>query len=146
MLARGRSVGRGSGLLHLRAVHRRRPPRQNRLPRGQVWTLDVDQAQHAAVSLLADPEPSIAVFQTGFRGLAREVLNHPTIRALFSAERTSALGSVVADAGLGAGTLSADHQRSLTEAVTLGEAELRRLLRDDQTAPGNPPIEVPQPT
>ncbi|MFE1131633.1 hypothetical protein ACFW32_01085 [Streptomyces mutabilis] len=115
-------------------------------PGGQVWTLDVDQAQHAAVSLLADPEPSIAVFQTGFRGLAREVLNHPTIRALFSAERTSALGSVVADAGLGAGTLSADHQRSLTEAVTLGEAELRRLLRDDQTAPGNPPIEVPQPT
>ncbi|WP_030862005.1 hypothetical protein [Streptomyces sp. NRRL S-37] len=135
---------------------------------------DVDQAQHAAVSLLADPEPSIAVFQTrtGLAALeldangphtnallsaltdvarldayaAREVLDHPTIRALLSAERTSALGSVVADAGLGAGTLPADHQRSLTEAVTLGEAELRRLLQDDQAAPGNPPMEVPQPT
>jgi len=74
------------------------------------------------------------------------VLDHPTTRALLSAERTSALGSVVAHAGLGAGALPADHQRSLTEAVALGEAELRRLLRADQGTPDNPPMEVPQPT
>lgn len=115
---------------------------------------DVDQAQQAAASLLADPEASVAVFQTrtGLAALdldahaACEVLNHPTARALLSAERASALGSVVADAGLGAGTLPADHKRSLTESVALGEAELRRLVRGDQAAPGNPPMEVQQPT
>ncbi|MFD7065196.1 hypothetical protein [Streptomyces sp. NPDC059906] len=118
---------------------------------------DLDQAHHAAASLVADPEPSLAVFQTrtGLAALeldatgphtnsllcaltdvarldayaAREVLDHPTARALLSTERTSAPGSVIAHAGLGAGTLSADHQRSLTDSVALGGAELRRLLR-----------------
>jgi hypothetical protein len=135
---------------------------------------DLDQAHRAAVSLLADPDPSFAVFQTrtGLAALeldadgphtnslfsaltdvarldayaAREVLDHPTTRALLSPERTSALGSVVAHAGLGAGHLPAAYQQSLTKSVALGEAELRRLLRDGQAAPGNPPMEVPQPT
>ncbi|MFD6437219.1 hypothetical protein ACFWFC_31310, partial [Streptomyces venezuelae] len=134
----------------------------------------LDRAQRAVAALLADPEPSIAVFQTraGLAALdldaegphtdsllstlvkvarldgyaAREVLDHPTTRALLSAARASALGQVVADAGLGTGTLPADHQRSLTESVALGEAELRRLLQDLQAVLGNPPMEVPQPT
>ncbi|MGW2924477.1 hypothetical protein ACWC8S_06075 [Streptomyces fungicidicus] len=117
---------------------------------------DLDQAQHAAASLLADPEPSIAVFQTR-AGLAAvelntngphtnslvpalaevarldayaacEVLGHPAAQAFLDTERASSLSSVVADAGLGAGALPTDHQRSLSESVALGEAELRRLL------------------
>lgn len=128
---------------------------------------DLDRAQHAAASLLADPEPSIAVFQTraGLAALelntngphtnslvpaladvarldayaACEVLGHPAARAILDTERASSLGSVVASAGLGAGTLPADGQRSLSQSVALGEAELRRLLCDDKAAPGNPP-------
>ncbi len=135
---------------------------------------DLDRAQRGAVALLADPDPSTVVFQTraGLAALeldaigpqssalledlaevarldayaAREVLDHPATRATLSAERASALGSVVGTAGLGAGILPADHQRSLSESVTLGEAELRRLLRDIKAAPGNPLKEVPQPT
>ncbi|MER5996257.1 hypothetical protein [Streptomyces viridosporus] len=118
---------------------------------------DLNQAQHAAASLLADPEPSIAVFQTR-AGLATlefntngphtsslvptlakvarldayaacEVLGHPAARAFLDTEQASSLGSVVANAGLGTGALPADHQRSLSESVALGKAELRRLLR-----------------
>ncbi|MFF9221961.1 hypothetical protein [Streptomyces viridosporus] len=118
---------------------------------------DLNQAQHAAASLLADPEPSIAVFQTraGLAALefdtngphtgslvpalakvarldayaACEVLGHPAARAFLDTEQAPSLGSAVVSAGLGAGALPADHQRSLSESVALGEAELRRLLR-----------------
>ncbi|MFJ2812142.1 hypothetical protein [Streptomyces sp. NPDC087294] len=134
---------------------------------------DVNRAQRAAASLLADPKPSTALFQTraGLAALnlandpqsstllealtevarldayaAREVLDDPPARAILSAKRASSLGSVVEVAGLGAGTLPADHQRSLSESVALGEAELKRLLHDDKAAPGNPLEEVPQPT
>lgn len=134
----------------------------------------LDQAQRAVASLLADPVPSFAVFQTraGLAALdldvsgprtsslasalaeaacldayaAREVLSHPAARAILGTERASALGSVVANAGLGAGALPADHHRALSESVALGEAELRRLLQDETAAPRNPPKEVPQPT
>lgn len=140
----------------------------------QLPQADLDQAQHAVASLLVDPEPSIAVFQTraGLTALeldasgthtnslvaalaeaacldayaACEVLGHPAARAILGTERASSLGSVVANAGLGAGTLPADHQRSLSESVALGEAELRRLLPTTRRPPGNPLNEVPQPT
>ncbi|WP_435608515.1 hypothetical protein [Streptomyces sp. C10-9-1] len=145
-----------------------------RLAAAALPQADLDQAQHAVASLLADPEPSTAVFQTraGLATLdlddsgphtgslasalaeaarldayaAREVLGHPVARAVLGTERASSLGSVVANAGLGAGALPAAHQRALSESVALGEAELRRLLRDGQAAPRNPPEEVPQPT
>ncbi|WP_447035455.1 hypothetical protein [Streptomyces sp. DSM 118878] len=135
---------------------------------------DLDRAQRAARALLADADPSTAVFQTraGLAALdlgahgpytdtlcetltdvarldayaAREVLDHLPTRAALSADRASALSSVIRAAGLGAGALPADHQRSLTEAVALGEDWLRRLLRVDKAAAGNPPKEVAQPT
>jgi hypothetical protein len=75
---------------------------------------------------------------------AREVLDAPSTRAILSAKRASSLSSVVRAAGLGAGALPADHQRSLSESVALGEAQLTRLLHDDKVAPGNPLKEVPQ--
>ncbi|WP_143626208.1 hypothetical protein [Streptomyces viridosporus] len=102
---------------------------------------------------MTDPEPSIAVFQTraGPAALefdtngphtsslvpalakvvrldayaACEVLGHPAARAFLDTEQASSLGSVVANAGLGAGALPADHQRSLSESVAFGQAELR---------------------
>ncbi|WP_435058135.1 hypothetical protein [Streptomyces sp. bgisy060] len=135
---------------------------------------DLDQARRAVASLLADPEPSTAVFQTraGLAALdldangphpstltsalaeaagldayaACEALAHPVARAFLGTEQAASLSAVVTNAGLGAGTLPADHQRALSESVALGEAELRRLLRDDQATPRNPPEEVPQPT
>ncbi|MER5795151.1 hypothetical protein [Streptomyces sp. NPDC001980] len=144
-------------------------PAEARLPRA-----DLNRAQRAAASLLADPEPSTAVFQTraGLAALelnangpqsrallealvavarldayaAREVLDDPSARAILSAKRASSLCSVVGAAGLGAGTLPADHQRSLSESVALGEAELKRLLHDDKAAPGSSLKEVPQTT
>ncbi|MDT0616110.1 hypothetical protein RM812_39060, partial [Streptomyces sp. DSM 40712] len=159
-------VDAGELRLHV-AAHRR--PAAAPLPRA-----DLDQAKHAAASLLAAPEPSIAAFQTraGLAALeldtngphthslvpaltevarldayaACDVLGHPAARAILDTERASSLGSAVAHAGLGADALPADHQRSLSESVAHGEAELRRLLRDDKAAPGNPPKEVPQPT
>lgn len=139
----------------------------------QLPRTDLDQAQQAAAVLLADPEPSTAVFQTraGLAALeldasgrqprallesladaahldayaAREVLHHPSARAILSAERASALGSVVGIAGLGASALPAGHQRALSDSVTLGEAELKRLLRDQDATQGNPVEEIPQP-
>ncbi|MFJ3931613.1 hypothetical protein [Streptomyces sp. NPDC090029] len=130
-----------------------------RLAAAALPQADRDQAQHAVVSLLADPEPSIAVFQTraGLAALdlddsgphtdslasalaeaarldayaAREVLGHPAARAILSTERASSLDSVVANAGLGASILPDHHHRALSEAVARGEAELRRLLRAD---------------
>ncbi|MFI0721895.1 hypothetical protein [Streptomyces sp. NPDC021224] len=127
---------------------------------------DLDQAQHATVVLLADPEPSTAVFQTraGLTALeldasgrqssallealadvarldayaSREVLHHPPSRAVLSAERVSALGSVVEAAGLDASGMRAGHQRALSEAVALGEAELKRLLRGHDAARTTP--------
>jgi hypothetical protein len=124
--------------------------------------------------LLTPPDPSTAVFQTrtGLTALeldpdgpyastlpetvaevaqldayaAREVLHHPAARAALSGERADALSAVITAAGLGAGTLPADYQQSLSQAVALGETELRRLLRDEKAVPGNPPEELPQPT
>jgi hypothetical protein len=52
---------------------------------------------------------------------------------------------VITAAGLGAGALPADCQQSLSKAVTLGETELRRLLRDETAVPGNPPEEFRNP-
>ncbi|MGQ4436770.1 hypothetical protein, partial [Streptomyces sp. SAS_260] len=142
-------------------------PAEARLPKD-----DLNRAQRAAASLLADPEPSTAVFQTraGLAALeldangpqsnalleslteaahldayaAREVLDDPSARAILGAERACSLRSVVGTAGLGDGTLPVDHQRSLSESVALGEAELRRLLHSGTAAPGDPLEEVPQ--
>ncbi|MFD4123849.1 hypothetical protein ACFXKK_03010 [Streptomyces globisporus] len=118
---------------------------------------DLDQTQRAVASLLADPDPSYALFQTraGLAALdlgtsgphtssltsalaetasldayaAREALDHPAAREVFGTARTSALSSVITNAGLGVGTLPANHLRALSESVSHGEAELRRLLR-----------------
>ncbi|CAM5511325.1 hypothetical protein SANTM175S_06066 [Streptomyces antimycoticus] len=40
----------------------------------------------------------------------------------------------------------ADYRQSLSKAVTLGETELKRLLRDDKAAQGKLSKELPQPT
>ncbi|ASQ93236.1 hypothetical protein [Streptomyces sp. 11-1-2] len=77
---------------------------------------------------------------------AREVLPPPAARAALSAERADALSTAITAARLGAGTLPPDYRQSPSRAVTLGETELRRLLRDDKAVPGNPPEELPQPT
>lgn len=133
-----------------------------RPPQAPLSHAELDQARRAAAALLTDPEPSTAVFQTraGLAALelgssrcrpralgealadaarldahaAREVLNHPHARALLSAEQAGTLGSVVEAAGLGAGTLSARHRQALSESVVLGEAALKRLLRDHDEA------------
>ncbi|MCK7621634.1 hypothetical protein MUU72_00540 [Streptomyces sp. RS10V-4] len=144
------------------------------LARTGRWTEAAEtMAQRAVASLLAEPELSFAVFQTRAGLAAREldadgphapslasalaevacldayaayeVLGHTAALAILGTERASALGAVVTNAGLGAGALSADHQRALSESVALGEAGLRRLLRADTAAPGNPLNEVPQP-
>ncbi|GAA4786717.1 hypothetical protein GCM10023329_41970 [Streptomyces sanyensis] len=77
---------------------------------------------------------------------ACEVPAHPVARAVLGTEQAASPSAVVTNAGLGAGALPAAHQRALSESVALGDAELRRLLRDGQAAPRNPPEEVPQPT
>jgi hypothetical protein len=133
---------------------------------------DLDHAWDAAAALLADPEPSTAVFQTraGLSALelnadgrqssalaealadaarldayaAREMLHHPLARPVLSTEQASALRSAVQAAGLGASALSAGHQRSLSEAVAVGEAELKQLLRDHDVAPRRSLDEVPR--
>ncbi|MEU2227033.1 hypothetical protein [Streptomyces sp. NPDC018347] len=127
---------------------------------------DLNRTQREATALLANPDPSTAVFQTrtGLAALelgasgpnanallealaeaalldahaARELLNHPAGRATLRAERADALTTVVAAAALGASTLPTDYQRSLSKAVAIGEAELRRLLRGDAALSGNP--------
>ncbi|MFI1929238.1 hypothetical protein [Streptomyces sp. NPDC020330] len=118
---------------------------------------DRDRAQRSVATLLVNPEPAYAVFQTraGLAALdldergqhtgslasalaeaacldayaACEVLGHPAARAALCTARVSALGAVVTDAGLGTGALPANHHRALSKSVALGEAELRRLLR-----------------
>ncbi|MEU5930733.1 hypothetical protein ABZ817_46030 [Streptomyces antimycoticus] len=134
----------------------------------------LDRTLSEAAALLTHPDPSTAVFQTraGLAALeldpngpyagplpeavaevarldayaAREVLHHPSARAALSAERADALSTVITAADLGAGTLPADYRQSLSKAVTLGETELRRLLRDDKAAQGKLSKELPQPT
>lgn len=76
---------------------------------------------------------------------AREVLNHPAVAAL-SPGRIDVLCGVIATAGLGVGTLPAADHQALSKSVTLGEAELRRLLQGDKATAGSPPKEVPPPT
>ncbi|MBW1597215.1 hypothetical protein [Streptomyces sp. JJ38] len=135
---------------------------------------DLDRTLNEATELLAHPEPSTAVFQTrtGLAALeldptgpdagplvdavadvarldayaAREALLHPATRAALSADHEDALNAVITAAGLGADVLPADHLGPLSEAVALAETELRKLLQDANSVPGNPPKEVPQPT
>lgn len=128
---------------------------------------ELDHTLREAAVLLTHPDPSTAVFQTraGLTALeldpggpyagtlheavaevarldayaAREVLHHPTARAALSGDRADVLSAVITAAGLGAGALPAEYRQSLSDAVTLGETELRRLLRDGKAGPGNPP-------
>ncbi len=139
-----------------------------------VPRVGLDRTLSEVAALLTHPDPSTAVFQTraGLAALeldhngpyagplleavaevarldayaAREILHHPAARGALSAERADALSTVITAAGLGGGTLPADYRQSLSKAVTLGETELRRLLRDDKAVPGIPPEELPQPT
>jgi hypothetical protein len=138
-----------------------------------VARADLEHALDKSAVLLTPPDPSTAVFQTraGLTALeldpsgpyagtlpktiaevaqfdayaARDVLHHPAARAALSGERADALRAVITAAGLGAGALPADCQQSLSKAVTLGETELRRLLRDETAVPGNPPEEFRNP-
>jgi hypothetical protein len=110
--------------------------------------------------LLAQPEPSTAVFQTraGLAALdldprgsgsaplldavcdvarldacaARDVLHDSTAAPALSSDQERALTAVIAAAGLEAGDLSAHHSRSLTSAVAHAERTLAGLLH----APG----------
>ncbi|MEU9735176.1 hypothetical protein [Streptomyces sp. NPDC048002] len=120
---------------------------------------DLDRAQRAAASLLADPEPSYTAFQTraGLAALdlggsgphadslapalaaaarldayaAREVLRHPVAATVLDDEAKDVLYAVTAAAGLGSGELSADHRDALTCAVRDAETQLERLLQPE---------------
>lgn len=117
---------------------------------------DLDHTLTEVATLLAHPDPSTALFQvhSGLAALeldpagpysgglldavaqsaradacaAREVLGHAATRTALGGEREDALRAIVAAAGLGAGTLPAHHQESLTSAVAHAEAELTALL------------------
>ncbi|MGE6840296.1 hypothetical protein ACQKH3_32300, partial [Streptomyces niveus] len=128
-------------------------------PGAQVPRASLDNTMKEVTVVLADPDPSTAVFQTrtGLAALeleligsyastlpdivaevarldayaAREVLHHPAARSALSTDRADALSSVITTAGLGAGVLPEHHRQSLTAAVAHAEAELARLLPTD---------------
>jgi hypothetical protein len=117
---------------------------------------DLDHALSECAVLLTHPDPSTALFQTrtGLAALeldpngphaspisglvakvarldayaAREARNHPVARAALSTDQKDALSTVITAAGLGTGVLRTRHMQSLTNAVTLAESELARLL------------------
>ncbi|MEU8954870.1 hypothetical protein AB0C93_11245 [Streptomyces sp. NPDC048518] len=134
---------------------------------GAAPASDLHRAQRAVASLLADPEPpSYAVFQArvGLAALdldargprtrsiaaalaeaarhdayaAREVLHHPVAAPVLDIKATEQLNAVLDAAGLGAGTLPANHFRALTGAVSHAEAQLEGLLQGERH-PGESP-------
>ncbi|WP_199880906.1 hypothetical protein [Streptomyces kebangsaanensis] len=122
---------------------------------------DLDRVLRDAAALIAEHEPSTAVFQTrvGLAALeldqdgtsptaallrtvvanvanhdawaARDVLNHHATRPHLASEQIRKLTAVITASGLGAGNLPQAHMQALTEAVAQAETALGELLLCD---------------
>ncbi|WP_406003407.1 hypothetical protein [Streptomyces sp. NBC_00829] len=118
----------------------------------------LDLVLREVTAVAAEPDPSIAAFQTrtGLAALdlahdrtspqlaplrdavanaaaldayaAREVLNHPVAGLSLTSGQQQKLAAAVSTSGLGAGRLPEHHTDALAEAVDKGEVALRTLL------------------